>query len=109
MMDYLAFSARRRRQAIGGTPVNAATGTWNRVAVVYNGTNRELYIDGVSKASQSGITARDAGFTAFSVGIDDTSAAESFDGDMAFAYIRHGVLSAEHSMLSNPAGFYTIT
>jgi len=97
-----------------GTPVNAATGTWNRVAVVYNGTNRELYIDGVSKASQSGITARDAGFTAFSVGIDDTSAAESFDGDMAFAYIRHGVLSAawlaaEHSMLSNPAGFYTIT
>ena len=97
-----------------GTPVNAATGTWNRVAVVYNGTNRELYIDGVSKASQSGITARDAGFTAFSVGIDDTSAAESFDGDMAFAYIRHGVLSAawlaaEHSMLSNPAGFYSIT
>ncbi len=33
---------------------------------------------------------------------------------LAFAYIRHGVLSAawlaaEHSMLSNPAGFYTIT
>ena len=82
--------------------------------MVYNGTNRELYIDGVSRASQSGITARDAGFTAFSVGVDDTSTAESFDGDMAFAYIRHGVLSAawlaaEHSMLSNPAGFYTIT
>lgn len=97
-----------------GTPVNAATGTWNRVAVVYNGTNRELYVDGVSRASQSGITARDAGFTAFSVGIDDTTAGESFDGDMAFAYIRHGVMSAawlaaEHSMLSNPAGFYTIT
>ena len=52
--------------------------------------------------------------SAFSVGIDDTTAGESFDGDMAFAYIRHGVMSAawlaaEHSMLSNPAGFYTIT
>jgi hypothetical protein len=97
-----------------GSPVNAATSTWNRVAVVYNGTDRELFIDGVSRASQSGITAKDAGYTAFSVGIDDTSTAESFDGDMAFAYIYPGALSAawlaaEHSMLSNPGGFYTIT
>jgi hypothetical protein len=97
-----------------GTPVNAATGVWNRVAIKYEGTNRELFIDGVSRASQSGITPRDAGFTAFSVGIDDTTASESFDGDMAFAYIYPGALSAdwlaaEYSMLSNPAGFYTIT
>jgi hypothetical protein len=39
---------------------------------------------------------------------------ESFDGDLTFAYVRLGVLSAawivgEHSMISNPAGFYTIT
>lgn len=96
------------------TPVNAATGVWNRVAVVYNGTSRQLFIDGVSRATQAGITARDVGFSALSVGIDDTTAAESFDGDLAFAYLRHGVLSAawlaaEHSMLSNPASFYTVT
>jgi hypothetical protein len=97
-----------------GTPINAATGVWNRMAAVYNGTNRELFIDGLSRATQSGITARDADFDALSIGIDDTSLAESFDGDVAFAYVRLGVLSAdwlaaEHSMISNPAGFYTIT
>lgn len=97
-----------------GTPVNAATGVWNRVAVVYNGTSRELFIDGTSRASQAGITPRDAGFSAFSIGIDDETNAESFDGDISFAYIRHGVLTAawlaaEHLMLSNPAGFYDIS
>jgi len=97
-----------------GSPVNSTTSAFNRVACVYNGTNRELYIDGVSKATQSGITARDAGFTAFTVGGDDTTNNENFDGDIAFAYIYPGVLSAdwlaaEHSMVSNPGGFYTIT
>ena len=97
-----------------GSPVNPTTGVWNRVAGVYNGTSRALYIDGVSRATQSGITARDAGFTAFAIGNDDTTGAENFDGDIAFAYIRMQAMSAdwlaaEHSMVSNPGGFYTIT
>ena len=57
--------------------MNPATGVWNRVAVVCAGTNRELFIDGTSRATQSGITARDADFDALSVGIDDTSLNES--------------------------------
>lgn len=97
-----------------GSPVNPTTGVWNRVAGVYNGTSRALYIDGVSRATQSGITARDAGFTAFAIGNDDTTGAENFNGDIAFAYIRMQAMSAdwlaaEHSMVSNPGGFYTIT
>lgn len=96
-----------------GTPVNAATGVFNRVAVVYSGTTRELFIDGTSRATGAGITARDVDFDALSVGIDDTTAGESFDGDLAFAYVRLSALSAawlaaEHSMLSNPGGFYTV-
>ena len=95
------------------TPVNALANTWNRVATVYNGTARHIYINGTLQASQSGITARDAGFTAFTLGHDDETDGESFDGDLSFAYIRMGTLGAtwlgaEHAMLSNPAGFYSI-
>ena len=62
----------------------------------------------------SGITARDADFDCMSVGIDYDSVAESFDGDVAFAYIRQEAMSAawlaaEYAMLSDPASFYTIT
>lgn len=97
-----------------GTPVNTTLNTWHRVACIYNGTTRELFHNGTSVASQSGITARDVDFDAFNVAHDDTSNLESFDGDVSFAYIRLGALSAawlaaEHSMLSNPSGFYTIT
>ena len=97
-----------------GTPVNAALNVFNRVAAVYQGTARRLFIDGVERASQTGITARDSGFTALSIGVDDETAAESFDGDVAFAYLRMQAMSAawlaaEHSMLSSPGGFYTIT
>lgn len=97
-----------------GTPVNPTTGVFNRVAAVYNGTSRALFIDGTSRASQTGITPRDSGFSALSVGHEDTTDSESFDGDIAFAYVRlqamsEAWLAAEHSMVSNPSGFYTIT
>jgi hypothetical protein len=96
------------------TPVLAETNVWNRVAAIYAGTTRRLYIDGAERASQTGITARDAGFTALSIGIDDETASESFDGDTSFAYLRMGELSAdwlsaEYLMLSQPNIFYTIT
>ena len=97
-----------------GTPVNAAIGVMDRVAAVYNGTSRELFVNGVSRASQAGITARDADFDTLTVGHDDETDGESFDGDIAFAYVRMGALAAawlaaEHSMLSAPGGFCAIT
>jgi hypothetical protein len=97
-----------------GTTVVADEGEWNRVALVYSGTTRKLVINGVVAATQTGITARDAGFTALTIGHDDESDLESFDGDLAFGYLRMEALSdawlaAEYANLSDPAGFGTLT
>lgn len=97
-----------------GTPINPTTGAFDRLAVVYSGTSRELFVNGVSRASQTGITARDVDFDTLTVGADDTTRAESFDGDLAFVYIRLEALSAdwlaaEHAMVSNPGTFGSIT
>lgn len=97
-----------------GTPVNTALSTFYRAALIYSGTSRSLYVNGTLRASQSGITAKDAGYSAFTIGSEDSSNNENFDGDIAFAYLRMQAMSAdwlaaEHSMLSNPAGFYTIS
>jgi hypothetical protein len=97
-----------------GTTVVADEGEWNRIALVYSGTTRKLVINGVVAATQAGITARDAGFTALTIGHDDESDLESFDGDLAFGYLRMEALSdawlaAEYANLSDPAGFGTLT
>jgi hypothetical protein len=95
------------------TPVNSALNTMNRVVGVYSGTTRSLFCDGVQIGTQAGITARDADFDCLSVGIDDDTVAESFDGQLIFAYLRLGALSAdwieaEHLMISDPTTFYSI-
>lgn len=96
------------------SPISPITGGFDRVVVVYAGTTRTLYVNGIQVATQAGITARDAGFTAFSLGIDDTSLLESFDGSLAFGYISHTAksaawIAAEYAMINNPAAFMTIT
>jgi hypothetical protein len=97
-----------------GTPINTALNAFNRAALIYSGTTRSLYVDGTLRASQAGITAKDAGYSAFTVGSEDSTNGEHFDGDIAFAYLRMQAMSAdwlaaEYSMLSSPPGFYTIT
>lgn len=94
-------------------PVSSALNAMNRVVGIYSGTTRTLYCDGAQIGTQTGITARDADFDCLTVGADDETVGESFDGDLTFAYVRLGVLSAdwiaaEHSMLSNPAAFYAV-
>lgn len=96
------------------SPVNTALNTMNRIVGVYSGTTRTLYCDGTQIGTQTGITARDVDFDCLSVGIDDETLAESFDGNLTFAYVRLGALSAawiaaEHSMISDPAGFFVIS
>lgn len=85
-----------------------------RVHGTQNGTTkRELFVAGVSQASQSGNAAFPlAGANGFWVGLN-TQNTEQMDGDVGFAYLRLSVLSsqwllAEQANLSSPGTFYTV-
>lgn len=95
------------------TAFDPGTSDYFRAAVTYQGSaKRELFINGTSRASQAPITAR-TGFSDLLIGADDADLNEVWQGEIGFAYLRSGVLSAnwlaaEYLNLNAPGTFLDI-
>lgn len=94
-----------------GTLVSVATGAFVRGNAVYDGTTeRKLYTNGALTVTDSGLTAKDAGYDMLSLGYEDEDLTEVLKGKLGFAYLRLEVLSAdwiaaEYDMMNDNATF----
>lgn len=92
------------------------TGTWYRQHVSYDAAvERNIHVNAASKNTDATITDMSArGMDLISIGREDTSNAERFNGEIGWTYLRGGVLSdnwklAEYNMLNDNAQFMAVS
>lgn len=84
-----------------------------RVHGVWNGaTNKQLFVDGALKTTDSTVSAVSNTMDTFCIG-DNANNGTYHRGKVGYVYLRHQVLSAdwiaaEYSNINNPTGFYSV-
>lgn len=112
--DLRTFDDVNSSLSSGDTLVNS---TAYRVHVVYDATSaRRIYLDGSETAEDLAITVASNSFSTLCLAHEDQSAAEQWEGGIAFVWMRRNIptneaewMEAEHLALDDPATFFNST